>query len=200
MGNFHHGSVLFRALGVHRTEAQERLAASLGASDQKMPIVVVATGQAGRGLVIEGHPRIGTLELLDRDTVDAVTWRLSNAKALLLDRPSSWGRTGHRARTRRSNKALEQGWLLVEPEQRFGYGLKELARCSDRSTSWVSRRGLAEQLRGSRQPPKVYFWSMRPSDFLPSKGSMLLEVLNFALVLFGLLQSRKCAEIATFSG
>ena len=100
MGNFHHGSVLLSALGVRRTEAQERLAASLGASDQKMPIVVVATGQAGRGLVIEGHLRIGTLELLVRDTVDAVIWRLSNAKALLLDRPSSWGRTGHRARTR----------------------------------------------------------------------------------------------------
>jgi hypothetical protein len=35
---------------------------------------------------------------------------------------------------------LEQGWLLAELEQRFGYGLEELARRFDRSVSWVSRR------------------------------------------------------------
>ena len=32
------------------------------------------------------------------------------------------------------------GWLLAELEQRFGYGLDELARRFDRSVSWVSRR------------------------------------------------------------
>jgi hypothetical protein len=37
-------------------------------------------------------------------------------------------------------QALEQGWLLAEMEQRFGYGLEELARRFDRSVSWVSRR------------------------------------------------------------
>ena len=36
--------------------------------------------------------------------------------------------------------ALEQGWLLAELEQRFGYRLEELARRFDRSVSWVSRR------------------------------------------------------------
>jgi ParB family chromosome partitioning protein len=36
--------------------------------------------------------------------------------------------------------ALEQEWLLAEIEQRFGYGLEELARRFDRSSSWVSRR------------------------------------------------------------
>jgi hypothetical protein len=36
--------------------------------------------------------------------------------------------------------ALEEGWLLAEMEQRFGYSLDELARRFDRSTSWVSRR------------------------------------------------------------
>ena len=34
----------------------------------------------------------------------------------------------------------KQGWLLAELEQRFGYGLDELARRFDRSVSWVSRR------------------------------------------------------------
>ncbi len=43
--------------------------------------------------------------------------------------------------------ALEVGWLLAELEQRFGYGLDELARRFDRSVSWVSRRlALAEVL------------------------------------------------------
>src|SRR6202023_3201309 len=35
---------------------------------------------------------------------------------------------------------VEVGWLLAELEQRFGYGLDELARRFDRSVSWVSRR------------------------------------------------------------
>jgi hypothetical protein len=39
------------------------------------------------------------------------------------------------------------------------------------------------------------------SRFLaPRESSMLLEVLNFALVLLGLLQGRKRAEVAAFSG
>ena len=43
--------------------------------------------------------------------------------------------------------ALEQGWLLAEMEQRFGYGLDELARRFDRGVNWVSRRlALAELL------------------------------------------------------
>jgi len=48
--------------------------------------------------------------------------------------------------------ALEEGWLLAELEQRFGYGLEELARRFDRSTSWVSRRlALVDQLPESVQ-------------------------------------------------
>jgi len=44
--------------------------------------------------------------------------------------------------------ALEQGWLLAELEQHFGYGLEELARRFDRSVSWVSRRlALVEPVR-----------------------------------------------------
>src|ERR1043165_3256542 len=67
-------------------------------------------------------------------------------------------RVGHAARRRRllassatsgqplplggaePQSALEQGWLLAEMEQRFGYGLEELAQRFDRSVSWVSRR------------------------------------------------------------
>ena len=50
---------------------------------------------------------------------------------------------------------LEQGWLLAEIEQRFGYGLDDLAHRFDRSTSWVSRRLAADKrksiLRRSRR-------------------------------------------------
>jgi len=43
--------------------------------------------------------------------------------------------------------ALEEGWLLAEMSERFGYDQEELARRFDRSVSWVSRRmGLVELL------------------------------------------------------
>jgi hypothetical protein len=56
---------------------------------------------------------------------------MSEAEALLL------GRT---LRSSPQESALEQGWLLPEMEQRFGYSLEQLARRFDRSMSWVSRR------------------------------------------------------------
>src|ERR1700733_6449725 len=127
----------------HRPEAQRRLVASLAVNGQQMPIVVVAAGQADRYLVIDGYQRIRALEQLGRDTVEAVVWTLNEPEALLLDRSLRWGE---------HDTALEQGWLLVELEQRFGYGLEELARRFDRSTSWVSRRmGLVELLPESVQ-------------------------------------------------
>ena len=56
---------------------------------------------------------------------------MSEAEALLLSRS---------LRFSPQESALEQGWLLAEMEQRFGYSLDELARRFDRSMSWVSRR------------------------------------------------------------
>src|SRR5256885_16606442 len=56
---------------------------------------------------------------------------MSEAAAVVLDRS---------LRLSERETALEVGWLLAEMEQRFGYGLDELARRFDRSTSWVSRR------------------------------------------------------------
>jgi ParB/RepB/Spo0J family partition protein len=106
--------------------------ASLAESGQQTPIVVVAAeGQPGRYLVIDGHKRIAALQQLGRDTVEAVVWPMGEAEALLLDRS---------LRFSEHETALEQGWLLAEMEQRFGYGLDELARRFDRSVSWVSRR------------------------------------------------------------
>ena len=82
-------------------------------------------------MVIDGYKRIAALQQLGRDTVEAVVWPMSEAEAVLLDRS---------LRLSEHETALEMGWLLAELEQRFGYGLEELARRFDRSVSWVSRR------------------------------------------------------------
>src|SRR6202048_2011432 len=111
---------------------QRRLLASLAESGQQTPIVVVAAeGQADRYVVIDGYKRIAALEQLGRDTVEAVLWPMGEAEAVVLDRS---------LRLSEHETALEVGWLLAELEQRFGYGLDELARRFDRSVSWVSRR------------------------------------------------------------
>jgi ParB family chromosome partitioning protein len=128
---FHQLDRRFEHLRVRDPGRQRRLLASLGESGQQTPIVVVAAEQPDRYLVIDGYKRIAALEQLGRDTVEAVLWPMSEADALVLDRS---------LRLSEHETALEQGWLLSELEQRFGYGLDELARRFDRSPSWVSRR------------------------------------------------------------
>jgi ParB/RepB/Spo0J family partition protein len=136
---FHQLDRCWEHLRVHHPSRQRRLLASLAEVGQQTPIVVVAAeGQADRYVVIDGYKRIVALEQLGRDTVEAVVWPMSEAAAVLLDRS---------LRLSEHESALEVGWLLAELEQRFGYGLDELARRFDRSVSWVSRRlALAELL------------------------------------------------------
>jgi ParB family chromosome partitioning protein len=129
---FHQLDRRWEHLRVRRPHRQRRLMASLAESGQQTPIVVVAAeGQSGRYLVIDGYKRIAALQQLGRDTVEAVVWPMGEAEALLLDRS---------LRFSEHETALEQGWLLAEMEQLFGYDLDELARRFDRSVSWVSRR------------------------------------------------------------
>jgi len=129
---FHQLERRWEHLRVRHAGRQRRLLASLAESGQQTPIVVVAAeGQADRYVVIDGYKRILALEQLGRDTVEAVVWPMSEAAAVLLDRS---------LRLSEHETALERGWLLAELEQRFGYGLDELARRFDRSVSWVSRR------------------------------------------------------------
>src|ERR1017187_3286690 len=140
---FHQLERRLEHLRVRRPERHRRLLASLAASGQQTPIVVVAAEHAGKYLLIDGYQRVAALQQLGRDTVDAVVWSLSEVEALLLDRSMRSG--DHET-------ALEEGWLLVELEQRFGYGLETLACRFDRSASWVSRRmGLVELLPDSVQ-------------------------------------------------
>jgi ParB/RepB/Spo0J family partition protein len=136
---FHQLDRRWEHLRVRHAARQRRLLASLAEVGQQTPIVVVAAeGQAERYVVIDGYKRIAALEQLSGDTVEAVVWPMSEADAVLLDRS---------LRLSEHETALEVGWLLAELEQRFGYGLEELARRFDRSMSWVSRRlGLVEVL------------------------------------------------------
>jgi ParB family transcriptional regulator, chromosome partitioning protein len=129
---FHQLDRRWEHLRVREPHRQRRLLASLADSGQQTPIVVVVgNDQPERYLVIDGHKRVAALEQLGRDTVEATVWAMSEAEALLLSRS---------LRFSPQESALEQGWLLAEMEQRFGYGLDELARRFDRSASWVSRR------------------------------------------------------------
>jgi ParB family transcriptional regulator, chromosome partitioning protein len=129
---FHELDRRLEHLRVRRPDRQRRLLVSLAALGQQTPIVVVEVGnQPGRYLVIDGYKRIAALEQLGRDTVEAVLWPLTTAEAVVLDRSM---------RMSERETALEEGWLLAELEQRFGYGLDELARQFDRSVSWVTNR------------------------------------------------------------
>src|SRR5215468_4804938 len=129
---FHQLDRGWEQLRVRHPARQRRLLASLAEGGQQTPIVVVAAeDQADRYVVIDGYKRIAALEQLGRDTVEAVVWPMSEAAAVLLDRT---------LRLSEHETALEVGWLLQELEQRFGYGVDELAGRFDRSVTWVSRR------------------------------------------------------------
>lgn len=136
---FHQLDRRYEHLRSRNRQGQQRLLASLAAAGQQTPIVVVVVSdKPDRYQVIDGYKRIAALEQLGRDTVEAIVWDMSEADALVLDRSM---------RLSAKETALEQGWLLVELEQRFGYSLEDLARRFDRSVSWVSRRlSLVEQL------------------------------------------------------
>jgi len=134
---FHHLDLRWKHLRVREPQRYRRLLASLAESGQQTPIVVVlaegnSDGQTNPAyLVIDGYKRIAALRQLGRDTVEATVWGMSEAEALLLERT---------LRLSQQETALEQGWLLQEMEQRYGYSIQDLARSFDRSTSWVSRR------------------------------------------------------------
>jgi ParB/RepB/Spo0J family partition protein len=129
---FHQLDRRWEHLRVREPHRQRHLLASLAESGQQTPIVVVvAHDNSERYLVIDGYKRIAALRQLGRDTVEATVWPMSEAEALLLSR-------SQRMSPRESS--LEQGWLLSDMEQRFGYSPDQLARRFDRSPGWISRR------------------------------------------------------------
>jgi ParB/RepB/Spo0J family partition protein len=136
---FHQLDRRYEHLRARNPERQQRLLASLAALGQQTPIVVVAVSEEpDRYRLIDGYKRVAALTQLGRDTVEAIVWDMNEADALILDRSMRFSHT---------ETALEEGWLLQELEQRFGYTLEDLARRFDRSVSWVSRRlALVEQV------------------------------------------------------
>lgn len=113
-----------------RSAARERrLLASLEASGQQSPIIVVRDGD--RDVVVDGYKRVRMLHRLGHDLVRATAWDLGELEALVLERILRGSDRGN---------AIEEGWFLRELETRFGLSREELARRFDRTTSWVSRR------------------------------------------------------------
>jgi hypothetical protein len=102
---FHQLDRRWEHLRGRRPERHLRLLASLAATGQQTPILVVAvTQQPDRYLVIDGYQRIAALEQLGRDTVESVVWVLREGEALVLGRSLAM---------RERATALEEGWLLA---------------------------------------------------------------------------------------
>lgn len=119
-------------------ERERRLLSSLAGHGQQIPIVVVASEEADRFVVVDGYKRVRAMRRLGCDVVQAACWDLGEAEALLL------GRLMHAGV---EESAFEQGLWLRELHLRFALSLDELARRFDRSLSWVSRRlGLVRDL------------------------------------------------------
>lgn len=97
-------------------------------------MVVIAEGD--RFVLIDGYLRVEALQRLQRDTVVATTWAVSEVDALLHHR--------HLAIARRT--ALEDAWLLARLRD-HGLTMEQLAQRLCRSKSWVSHRlGLLDEL------------------------------------------------------
>ena len=126
---FHQLELRYERLRVRQPARERRLLASLADTGQQMPIVVVAAGTAY--VVVDGHKRVRCLRRLQRDTVVAVVWEMSEAEALIFR---------HLLHTDATDSAFEQGWLLRTLHEDHGLTLEALARRFDRSVSWVSRR------------------------------------------------------------
>ena len=162
---FHQLDRRWEHLRVRHPARQRRLLASLAEAGQQTPIVVVvAEGQADRYLVIDGYKRLAALQQLGRDTVEAVIWPMSEAEALVLDRS---------LRFSEHETALEQGWLLAELEQRYGYGQEELARRFDRSIELgLAAAGPGRSSAGGHPAASARGQDLRPrGDEVPGAGS-----------------------------
>ena len=101
---FHQLDRRYEHLRVRRPDRQRRLLASLAASGQQTPIVVVTISQnPDRYRVIDGYKRVAALQQLGQDTVEATIWPMSEADSLVLERSM---------RLSERDTALEEGWLL----------------------------------------------------------------------------------------
>ncbi|HUS27450.1 MAG TPA: ParB N-terminal domain-containing protein [Kofleriaceae bacterium] len=132
--DLHRLELRHRDLRIVDVDRRRRLIGSIAEIGQQVPAVVIA--DSDRFVLIDGYLRVEALTKLQRDTVLATTWSVSEVEALLHHR--------HLAITRRS--ALEDAWLLARLRD-HGLTMDELARRLCRSKSWVSHRlGLLDAL------------------------------------------------------
>ncbi len=140
---FHQLDRRYEQLRTSCRKRDSRVLASLDRYGQQLPIVVVACGDDGGYILVDGYKRVRALIKLGHDTIRATCWDLPEQEALLL---------GRLMQTAEGDSAIEQGWLLCELRERFELTVEELARCFGRSMSWVSRRiGLVKELPDSIQ-------------------------------------------------
>ena len=139
---FHQLDLRYRDLRVFDPASESRLLLSLSQSGQRVPVLVVESGE-GRYVLIDGYRRVSALRKLGRGAVSAMVLSLPEPEALLF--AYRLERCGRRS-------ALEEGWLLQELGSVHGMGREALSRALLRSTSWISRRlGLVEVLPESVQ-------------------------------------------------
>lgn len=137
--DLHQLELRHRDLRIHDGEQRRRMLGSVAEIGQQVPVIVVRDGE--RYVLIDGYLRVEALHRLQRDTVMATAWSLTEVEALVHHR--------HLAVARRT--ALEDAWLLGRLRD-CGLSLDEQARRLCRSKSWVSRRlGLLDALAATVQ-------------------------------------------------
>lgn len=124
----HQLTLRYERLRKRHPQQERALLLSLAEIGQQLPIVVIT--EAARYVLIDGYKRVRALQRLGCDTVRATCWQIEEVEALLLERGLRRG----------SEDALDQAWLLVELQERFGWSMEELARRFEHSNSWISGR------------------------------------------------------------
>lgn len=128
----------YSRLSVSRPAAERRLLASLGETGQQHPIVVVATPERGRYVIIDGHKRARALARLKADVARVSVWEMGEAEALA---------ASYRMSSQGGRNAFEEGWLVAELHRAWKWDLGEVAERLVRSKSWASKRlALVEEL------------------------------------------------------
>ena len=105
--------------------------ASLGEGGQQSPVVVVAAGEAGRYVVIDGYKRVRALIKLRADVVRAIVWEMSAVESLV---------TAYQMASGAGWNAVEEGLLAWELVRGGGLSTSEAGRRLDRSKAWVCGR------------------------------------------------------------
>jgi ParB/RepB/Spo0J family partition protein len=152
----------YAALRICDRATRAALMASLSSEGQLMPVVVVRADHAERYVLIDGYQRVGALEGLGRDVVDAVVISMPEGLALAMS---------HRLQKGREPSALEEGWLLEELIVGHGHTQTSLPTLLGRDKSWVSRRlamvktlpeSVQEEIRAGRVGPRAAMRALVP--------------------------------------